>query len=190
ILASGSGDDTIRLWDGRTGDAIRSLDAGVGEISSLAFTPPGPDGARIVVSSFRGVIQVRDLAGGAVVATLPGHRDAVQAGASGDGGGLGSTSAGGSVRVWGTAPGESPMVLRGHDGPVMGAAITRDGSLGASASLDGTVRLWDCLRCQEVRVLRVQGARAHAAVFAGDGKWVLSTWEDGRIRAWETATGR
>ena len=40
ILASGSADKTIRLWDAQTGQMIRQLEHS-GPVNSLAFSPDG-----------------------------------------------------------------------------------------------------------------------------------------------------
>jgi WD40 repeat protein len=41
ILASGSQDDTIKLWDAATGRLMRTIDVDFGLVKSIAFLPDG-----------------------------------------------------------------------------------------------------------------------------------------------------
>ena len=40
-LASGSDDNTVKLWDVGTGECIRTLDGHKGDVYSVAFSPDG-----------------------------------------------------------------------------------------------------------------------------------------------------
>ena len=41
MLASGSNDQTVRLWDSHTGECLRLLQGHTGLISSVCFSPDG-----------------------------------------------------------------------------------------------------------------------------------------------------
>jgi WD40 repeat protein len=57
-IASGSGDNTIRVWDARTGEAVMEPIQGHTKwVSSVAFSP---DGAHIVSGSSDNTIRVWD----------------------------------------------------------------------------------------------------------------------------------
>jgi WD40 repeat protein len=47
-IASGSADNTVKLWDANTGQLLRTLDGHAGNVTSIDFSP---DGKRIVVGS-------------------------------------------------------------------------------------------------------------------------------------------
>jgi WD40 repeat protein len=48
-----------------------------------------------------------------------------------------------TARIWDTASGKELAVLRGHQGMVLSAAFSPDGTRIVTASWDGTARVWD-----------------------------------------------
>ena len=51
-IVSGSEDETVRIWDVETGDALLVLDAGPGYVNSVGVTP---DGGEIVAATSKGL---------------------------------------------------------------------------------------------------------------------------------------
>jgi WD40 repeat protein len=67
MLATGSADETIRLWDPRSGRTLRTLAGHEREVTSLAFSP---DGRRLASSSPDMTVRVWDTRTGAPLFTL------------------------------------------------------------------------------------------------------------------------
>ena len=56
FVATGSGDDTLRIWDMESGTQLHALTApGTGAIHAVAFSP---DGARIATGSNDGTVRI------------------------------------------------------------------------------------------------------------------------------------
>src|SRR5262249_48172074 len=74
-LASASWDGTVKVWDARTGQEIRTLRGGhSGPIRGVAF---GPDGGRLATASVDGTVKVWDAQTGREIHTLTGHTNQV-----------------------------------------------------------------------------------------------------------------
>jgi WD40 repeat protein len=76
-IASGSADNTVKLWDANTGKLLRTLDGHAGNVTSVDFSP---DGRRIVVGSYGSTQRNKDLSlkiwdtnTGELQRTLTGH---------------------------------------------------------------------------------------------------------------------
>ena len=70
LIASGSCDSTIRLWDASTGAARGTLEGHSEAVSSVAFSP---DGKLVVSGSYDNTVRLWDAATGAARDTLEGH---------------------------------------------------------------------------------------------------------------------
>jgi WD40 repeat protein len=73
------------------------------------------------------------------------------------------------------------VILRGHDGSVNAAELSRDGTRVVSAGADGTIRLWDAAGGDTLAVLYQHRGAALGASFSRDGKWVVSLGESDGI---------
>src|SRR5262245_9362040 len=70
LLATGSEDKTIRLWNAADGKVIATLKGHTGGVQSLA---PAPDGKRLASADDGGVVKVWDITTGAELLTLKGQ---------------------------------------------------------------------------------------------------------------------
>ena len=101
LLASGSSDKTVRIWDAETHRLINELPHD-SPVYGLSFSP---DGKRLATGCADKTIRLWDLARYQEVAELRGHEEYVHAVAfSPDGTRLVSASGDGTLRVWDTVP--------------------------------------------------------------------------------------
>jgi len=177
-----------RIWDARTGAAVRTLPGGEMRLRSLAVTPDG----RTVLRAGEGTTpQLSELETGRPLRAFqphPGFLSALSITADGR-----FAVSGGSdrdVRLWDMATGRCVRVMEGHQEAVTAVAASADGARAVSASLDGTVRAWDLASGQALAVFEGHEGRVFAVALSGPKGFVLSGGEDRTIRLWDLPNGR
>jgi WD40 repeat protein len=93
-----------------------------------------------------------------------------------------------ALAAWRSEPGW--MILRGHEGPVISASFSRDGTKVVTSGFDGTARLWDIATGQSTAVLSGHEGRVNSASFSPDGTKVITAGEDGTAHLWDVASGK
>jgi eukaryotic-like serine/threonine-protein kinase len=143
-LATGSWDQTVKLWDAATGAPLHTLGGHTHLIQFAAFRG---DGRQIATASWDHTAKVWDAVTGKELFTLRGHNDRVTGVAfSPDGKHLATSSQDNTVRVWDSQSGKELTVLRGHTGYVLSVAFSQDGKRLASSGGyrgKGEVKVWD-----------------------------------------------
>ena len=152
-LASGSDDNTVRLWRVDTGETERILTGHAGEfegidngpssiegVKSVAFSP---DGKTLASGGGDNVIHLWDMGTGKRKMTLTGHTHWVFSLAfSPDGKTLASGSVDSDIRLWDPHTGQHKKTLTGHGDWVRSIEFSSDGKTLVSGSDDGSVLLW------------------------------------------------
>jgi WD40 repeat protein len=189
-LASGSVDQTIRLWDVRTHKQIGApLTGHTGFVESVAFSA---DGRILASGSDDKTIRLWDVRTHKQIgAPLTGHTDWVKSIAfRPDGRTLASGSADNTIRLWDVRTHKQiGAPLTGHTDQVTSIAFSPDGRTLASGSVDQTIRLWDVRTHKQIGAPLTGHTNSVLSVaFSPDGRTLASAGWDGTIRLWDVRT--
>ena len=136
ILATGSYDATIKIWDTGTGKEIRTLSGHASGIRCLQF-----DDTKLISGSLDRTIKVWNWRTGECISTYTGHQGGVIC-LHFDSTILASGSMDNTVKIWNFED-KSTRVLRGHEDWVNAVKVDTASRTVFTASDDLTVRLWD-----------------------------------------------
>jgi WD40 repeat protein len=182
-IVSVGADGTLRVWDAVSGQPLRILDAGAGQLLSAVFLP---DGRHVATSGADGVLRLWDVASGKETRTFPGHQRPVEALAcSADGSRLVSGGRDRAIRVWNVASGKQELLIEGLPADVNSVAISPDGQRLASGGDDKNVHVWEAATGKAVARFEDTGGEVRSVVFGPDGAWVASAGVHGGVRIWD-----
>jgi hypothetical protein len=186
-IASGSDDNTIKLWDATSGSNIRTLTGHDADVLSVAFSS---DGRTIASASDDYTIKLWDAASGSNIRTLTGHSGWVYSVPfSPDGRTIASGSGDNTIKLWDAASGSNIRTLTGHSDFVRSVAFSPDGRTIASGSRDKTIKLWDAASGSNIRTLTGHSESVYSVAFSPDGRTIASGSPDKTIKLWDAASG-
>jgi WD40 repeat protein len=183
-FATGSNDGTVRLWEFRTGKAIKVLPASAG---ALAFAS---DGKTLAAASYSS-IRLWDVSAGKELRARPAISPFATAGFSSDGQEV-ITLQTGTLTRWTARTGKMAQQFALAGGTIVGAALSPDRKLLALARDDTPVCVLDVQRGSERTRTQFTYRREAALAFTPDaGRLVgLGADETNTIRIWDGRSGK
>ena len=177
ILASASGDNTIKLWGGYTGDLKRTLNGHSDTVWAVAIAP---DGEFIASGSADKTIRVWSLNSFQKLLVLTGHSGWVTALAiTPDSKILVSGSTDGTIKLWDIYSGDLLRTINGDSDQIFSIAITPDGQTIASGS-NQSVKLWHLPTGELLDTL----SGRNPVTFSPDGQTLVSGSNGSFIKIW------
>ncbi len=182
LLATGSGDGTVKLWNVVTQQNIATLLRPAG--SSMAFSS---DGVTLATGSWDGTVKLWDVVTQQDIATFKVHTEAITSMAfSSDGVTLATGSWDGTVKLWDVVSQRDIATFKVPE-EITSMAFSSDGVTLATGSWDGTVKLWDVETERDIATLG-HGDPVLSVAFSSDGAILASGSHDRTVRLWDVAT--
>ncbi|MBW4678785.1 MAG: serine/threonine protein kinase [Microcoleus vaginatus WJT46-NPBG5] len=186
ILASGSKDKTIKLWDVAAGKLNRTLEGDSSAVWAMAFSP---DSTQLATGSFFWRVLLWNLNSGELIRTVE-HDAAVWTVAiSPNGKTLVSGSEDKKIKVWNLETGKRIYTLSDHSDYVYSVAISRDGKTLVSGSKDATVKIWELGTGTLIDTLADHSADVRSVAISPDSQTIVSGSYDNTIKVWNQETG-
>ena len=183
-----SADDlVVKEWDTRS-RKVGWADARHG--STILSMKIAPDG-KLVVTSGRDNVFVRDAYADRLVATLSGHAGlCYDAAFTPDGRHVLTVNGDHTARFW-TLPAPLGVVdFVGHSDEINSAQFSHDGRRVITGSDDGTAKIWDAASGTMSLTLRHNDQAANGAVFSLDDSRAVTAGQDGSATVYDAADGR
>ena len=189
LLASGSADKTIRIWDVSDVDNprhIRTLHGHTDNVETVAWSP---NGRTLASGSDDGTTRLWDPNTGSNFAVLRGHATSVEPVAwSPNGRMLASGSYDDTIRIWDPSTDTTLRILRGHTHDLDALVFHPNGRTLASGSSDKTIRLWNPSNGDLKTTLTGHTGVVNALAFSPNGQILASGSNDYTIRIWMLVT--
>ena len=194
-LASGSSDQTVKLWDVPTGQETGTVATKIQEVQALAFSR---DGHWLAAENSINTVTLWDATTRREVRTFPSNKPLGVLGSSWvysiafspDGRLLASGVDDKTIRLWDVETGRSVRDLGAARRSVIYIAFSPDGRWLASGGDDKTIKIWEVATGKEIQTLRGHKKDVYAVAFSSNGRYLASASADKSVKLWDVTTGR
>lgn len=186
IIASGSADKTIKLWNAETGKLLSTFSGSAGTIHGLTFSP---DNKKLISTGEDQVIRILDIESGNEINKLTGHTSAITSIAiSPDGKYLISGSMDKTLKTWELSTGKilNSLVV---NSPVLCVSFSNS-TVAACGTIDDRIIIYDCGKNSVQKTFNSNSASSVNAIsFAGNGNLIIGGYGNNTIKIWDVSQG-
>ena len=187
-IATGSEDNTAKVWDARTGTSLLELKGHTKSVRSVSFSP---DGTRIVTGSEDSTAKVWDAQTGTLLIDLKGHIESILGVSfSPDGTRIVTGSYDDRVKVWDARTGTQLLELNCNAGGLRGISFSPDGMRIVTASSGLTAKVWDAHTGILHFALNGHTGTVSTVSFSPDGTRIVTGSGDSTAKVWDANTGK
>ncbi|MBS4028869.1 MAG: fibronectin type III domain-containing protein [Ignavibacteriales bacterium] len=183
-LASGSVDNTIKLWNVYTGTVYRTLNGHSGSVNAIAYSP---DGNFLVSGSEDNTLKIWNTTTGSFLRTLIGHTAPVRSLAYSPNGNYIASGSYQEIKIWNATTGSLERTLTGHNAWVHSIAYSPNGNYIASGSYQ-EIKIWNATGGGLLRIINGNNSYVNSIAYSPDGNYIASgSYQE--IKVWNTTTG-
>jgi len=187
-IATGSRDDTVKLWSVPDGKCLVSLTGHGNGIYSTSFSP---DGKYLATGSGDKSVKLWSIPDGKLITTLAGHKDCVRGVSfSPDGKCLATGSDDKSAKLWSISEGKCIATFEGHSDRVHCISYSPDGKCLATGSGDKTAKLWSISEGKCIATFEGHGNSVYGVSYSPDGKCLATAGLDRVAKLWSISEGK
>ncbi|MFS8117617.1 MAG: protein kinase domain-containing protein, partial [Microcoleus sp.] len=186
MLASGSKDKTIQIWDLATGKSIRTFAGDSSTVWSVTFDSSG---TKLATGTGFWRVMLWDLNTGQATRILDHTASVWSVALSPDGQLIASGSGDKTTKISDATTGSLIYNLPDHTDFVYSVAFTPDGKSLVSASKDKKITIVDVATGKLLKTLEGHGDQVRSVAVSPDGKTIVSGSYDESIKIWNLETG-
>jgi len=185
LLASGSSDQTVKLWDVATGTELRSFRGHTYNVESIAFSR---DGKFLVSLGGGNDIKVWNVLAGTLTQSIkpPAYTNSIAI--SPDGRTIAGGDNRGQINLWNLQEPREPRVLPAQAPRVNSVAFSADGGFLVGGGDEATITIWNLKTHTLAHVLKDRAYSVRAVAVSPDSQTV-ATGSFGEVRLWDIHTG-
>jgi WD40 repeat protein len=188
MIASGSWDKSVRLWNSTTDAEIKTMQEHLDKINALCFSP---DGKLLASGSDDKSVIVWSVGTGKIFKDLKKHTDVVSSVCfSPNGKYVASGSWDKTIVIWDIATGLPYKTLTGHKSGVLSVSFSKDSKYLASGGDDNSVKLWDVNTGNLLKSFDQHHGAVYSVVFSPNDFLLVSGSDDKTIKIWDIVSGQ
>jgi hypothetical protein len=189
-ILSGSDDNTVKIWDGITGELLHTLEGHTRPVNSVSWNR---NCSKIVSGSYDGTVRIWDGVTCELLMTLKDDQDHTIDAVSwnNESSRIGSTSVDGTIIIWDAITSELLRKLSSHTDHVQCIGWNHDDSKLLSGACDNTIKIWSVVTGELLKTLNGHSDRVTSVSWNHDSTMIVSGSgsRDRTIRIWDGMTG-
>ncbi len=184
ILASGSLDDTIKLWKASNGNLIRTL-RGYGKVGSVCSIAFHPKGDVIAVGSCYAPVKLWRVSDASLIRFVTEYSELANSIAFNPSGTILAHGSGANIRFWDANGTNLIRTISGHGSDVRSVTFSPNGEVLVSGSSDGTVKMWNVSDSNLIYTFSEHGSFVSSVTFSPNGEMLAFGRHDDTIEVWD-----